>query len=81
MRKNTLVNGFEIISNQLRFIAMLIEINECSSHPCMNGGSCIDEVNAFNCTCADGYEGVNCENGTIYYLMTSLVKHWYIKET
>ena len=47
----------------------------------MNGATYNDEVNAFNCTCADGYEGVNCKNGTIHYPMNNLVKNWYIKET
>ena len=45
----------------------------------MNGASCNDEVNAFNCTCADGYEGVTCENGMLYNHLTNLAVDGYIK--
>ena len=29
----------------------------------MNGGTCINAVNKYKCTCAGGYKGVNCETG------------------
>ncbi|XP_072755210.1 uncharacterized protein Eys isoform X4 [Anoplolepis gracilipes] len=29
--------------------------------PCLNGGTCNDGVAAYNCTCVDGFVGVNCE--------------------
>ena len=53
-----------------------IEINECDSHPCMNGATCNDAVNAYNCTCVGGYEGVNCENGMFY----CHVKHFEVDQ-
>uniref|UniRef100_A0A8C2DMQ4 Delta-like protein n=1 Tax=Cyprinus carpio TaxID=7962 RepID=A0A8C2DMQ4_CYPCA len=37
-------------------------INDCESSPCRNGGTCIDKINAYQCICADGWEGHNCEN-------------------
>ena len=61
-------------------LSILTEINECDSHPCMNDATCHDETNAFNCTCADGYEGVNCENGTFLYLIPNFRKYLYVKE-
>ena len=42
----------------------LVEINECSSLPCQNGGVCIDGVVGYTCNCFDGYTGLNCETGT-----------------
>jgi len=27
----------------------------------MNGGACVDDVNAFNCVCRDGYSGLLCQ--------------------
>lgn len=38
-----------------------IEINECQSHPCQNGGSCIDLVGHYICSCPPGTLGVLCE--------------------
>jgi hypothetical protein len=39
------------------------DINECSTDPCKNGGTCNDLVNAYECECVTGYEGSNCDNG------------------
>ncbi|XP_072017666.1 uncharacterized protein [Amphiura filiformis] len=37
------------------------DINECSSDPCQNGGTCMDSVNEYSCSCLAGYVGVHCE--------------------
>lgn len=34
---------------------------ECESAPCINGGSCQDAINAFDCACLSGYTGRFCE--------------------
>ena len=34
------------------------DIDECSSNPCQNGGTCED-----SCSCTDGYTGMNCPIG------------------
>ena len=39
----------------------VIDIDECSSHPCQKGGTCTDRANAFACKCPVGYSGANCE--------------------
>ncbi|XP_033113935.1 fibropellin-3-like [Anneissia japonica] len=36
-------------------------IDECASSPCLNGGTCNDLQNAFECVCVNGYEGARCE--------------------
>ncbi|XP_024147064.1 protein jagged-2b isoform X2 [Oryzias melastigma] len=38
-------------------------INDCTSNPCRNGGTCIDGVNSFQCFCPDGWEGELCDRG------------------
>ena len=39
------------------------DIDECLSSPCDNGGTCVDQVNGFVCTCAQGFTGVVCQTG------------------
>ncbi|XP_013385606.1 delta and Notch-like epidermal growth factor-related receptor [Lingula anatina] len=38
-----------------------IDINECDSSPCKNGGKCHDKVNGFFCDCPAGYVGTRCQ--------------------
>ena len=37
------------------------DINECASEPCENGGTCIDEVDGFECDCTAAFGGTFCE--------------------
>ncbi|XP_078382277.1 uromodulin-like [Oculina patagonica] len=37
---------------------------ECSSNPCLNGGTCIDMINGFKCACPDSLTGMHCELAT-----------------
>ena len=37
------------------------EANECIPNPCLNGGTCIDELNNFECLCLPGFSGSNCQ--------------------
>ena len=43
-------------------ISQLTDIDECSSNPCKNGGTCIDGVNMFTCDCPTGFYGYNCDS-------------------
>ena len=45
------------------FKPLFVDIDECASGPCQNGGSCTDQVNGYACQCVDGYFGTNCETG------------------
>ena len=33
------------------------EIDECASDPCVNGATCVDWLEHYECTCDDGYTG------------------------
>jgi len=35
--------------------------NPCSSQPCLNGGQCIPTDSWYQCKCAAGFDGINCE--------------------
>ena len=38
-----------------------VDIDECRSFPCENGGKCVDKVNTYKCICSKDYIGENCE--------------------
>ena len=42
-----------------------IDIDECSSNPCLNGGSCTDQVNGYVCSCQPGYAGAQCQTSKL----------------
>ena len=39
------------------------DINECDNNTCVNGATCVDVINGYNCTCAAGYTDDRCETG------------------
>ena len=40
---------------------MDLDIDECSSNPCQNSGTCVDGIARYSCSCANGYTGNNCQ--------------------
>jgi hypothetical protein len=38
-----------------------VDVDDCASNPCQNGGACDDGVNSYTCHCAPGFTGQNCE--------------------
>ena len=47
----------------LSILSSKTDIDNCASHPCKNNGTCTDRVNGFNCSCAPGFNGSQCETG------------------
>ena len=39
------------------------DIDECSSQPCQNNGTCINEINRYKCNCPNGFTGTQCKQG------------------
>jgi len=56
-------------------LSSLPELNECDPNPCLNGGTCVDGVQNYTCTCASFtkdsvviyYTGRNCSTGQDYW--------------
>ena len=44
------------------FFFFFVDVNECSSNPCLNGGTCTDTRNGFTCTCGAFVTGMRCES-------------------
>ena len=43
----------------------LSDIDDCSPGVCANGGTCVDGVDSYSCSCATGYTGPNCNTSKI----------------
>lgn len=41
--------------------------DECQSNPCMNGGTCNDEICRFHCDCPFGYVGTICQRSEFIF--------------
>ncbi|NXJ99371.1 FBLN7 protein, partial [Corythaixoides concolor] len=37
-------------------------INDCSSNPCANGGTCVDGNQSYTCLCSRGWSGPSCQS-------------------
>ena len=61
---NVLKVGKDQHVNKVRpSISVCIDVDECMSSPCANGGICVDGSNEFMCQCLEGWEGPTCEQG------------------
>ena len=53
------------------FIFLHVVGNNCQSSPCQHGGTCINGINVFQCSCTCNYAGVFCESGKFVYEYTN----------
>ena len=44
-------------------VQQIVDIDDCASGPCGHSGTCTDKINDYECRCAPGYDGKNCDNG------------------
>ena len=51
-------------------VIVYLDIDECVSNPCQNGGVCKDQINGFVCTCAGQFTGTLCEIGKMDRVLT-----------
>ena len=50
-----------------------LDVNECASLPCLNNGTCMDDINGFTCNCASAFTGAECETSGIVFNQYSLL--------
>lgn len=55
-----LINRVTAISTQVETLIRKLEEDNCRSHPCQNGGVCLDLFDGFLCQCPNNWEGVTC---------------------
>ena len=55
---------------------LTIDIDECASNPCENGGTCTDEVNGYTCACEAGYTDDNCGTSKCCRTYVFGMSHW-----
>lgn len=46
-----------------------VDIDECESDPCRNGGVCVNRHNHYLCECVSDFSGENCENTVSSWLL------------
>ncbi len=44
-------------------------VDECTSNPCGNGGTCTDALNGYTCRCPATFGGIHCEYGIFLLLI------------
>ena len=68
--------GLSVFERSLLYYTWLFyfdaDINDCSSNTCLNGATCIDQVNGYACNCQPGYQGVHCQTSRLSFQILSI---------
>ncbi|XP_023646214.1 fibulin-7 [Paramormyrops kingsleyae] len=72
--------GYELLGTESRVCmeslswsgqpALCRNVDECVSAPCLNGGTCVDDVNRFICLCPKNWMGPSCQTPTLIFFST-----------
>nr|XP_046263163.1 coagulation factor IXa [Scatophagus argus] len=54
---------FEDDEKTMAFWVAYVDGNQCKSSPCLNQGTCKDQLGSYSCSCSAGFTGRNCEIG------------------
>ena len=65
MTYRTLAGSNKAILAYFKTCHLTLELDECSSGPCQNNGTCFSDLDNYHCTCLMGFTGRNCEGLSI----------------
>ena len=71
-RVSSYICVYAALNSLLLYYYTYIDVNECSSDPCQNGGTCTDGVASYTCACSSGFSGTDCETSTILIYLVVL---------
>jgi len=43
-------------------VGFILEMDECASNPCINGGTCVNLIIGYGCRCINVFFGKRCES-------------------
>ena len=58
---NIIIKSKNYSRSKLHWKSSFLDIDDCASSPCQNGGKCIDGVASFTCQCDPGWAGDVCD--------------------
>ena len=50
-----------LLSSAISLFTLYLDYDECTSSPCLNGGSCVNGNRNFSCICPRTHKGRTCE--------------------
>ena len=59
----TLNNILAIACIHVHVRGFVSDIDDCVNIVCDNGGTCVDGVNSYTCSCVPGFTGISCQSG------------------
>ena len=60
--KHISINRQCCVRKRPHYIRLVVAVlDSCASSPCLNGGTCSNSAAGYVCSCADGFNGVNCD--------------------
>ena len=50
------------LCTKLKYCTPYLSVTPCTSNPCQNQGACLISGSSYQCSCQQGFSGINCES-------------------